>query len=235
MNSGYGRCYIFDCDFCFTNSAFILKFKNCLIEKCLIMCHITTHHFQPYILQYCSTQNWWHRLAMTTAATLILAISANISIPIQPIPLSLQSLAVLLIGACLGRKLGCLAVLEYLLLGAAGLPFFAGGHGGIGVLTSVSAGYLYGFIISAYIAGMAAEKGYDRCFWTGLLSFALAHQIIFVCGVLYLANYKHISLSTAFNIGYLPFAGFDLVKFLIATVFMFYLWRGTNQQYSSDD
>ena len=119
---------------------------------------------------------------MTTAATLILAISANISIPIQPIPLSLQSLAVLLIGACLGRKLGCLAVLEYLLLGAAGLPFFAGGHGGIGVLTSVSAGYLY-----------------------------------------------------AFNIGYLPFAGFDLVKFLIATVFMFYLWRGTNQQYSSDD
>lgn len=186
---------------------------------------LTTPSYQPYFIQNCSIQSWWRNLALTSAASLILALSADVCVPIQPVPLSLQSLAVLLTGACLGRKLGSLAIVEYLLLGATGLPFFAEGHGGVEVLTSASAGYLYGFIASAYIAGIAAEKGYDRRFWSGLIAFALAHQIIFAFGILYLASYLHISLIEAFKVGYLPFAGFDLLKFLIATLIMIFLWH----------
>ena len=112
-----------------------------------------------------------------------------------------------------------------MLLGACGLPFFAGGHGGINVLVSASAGYLYGFIFSAYIAGWAAERGYDRHFFSGLCAFALAHQIIFVFGVFYLTFYLHTSIYHALQLGYLPFAGFDLLKFFIAATIMFTLWQ----------
>ncbi|PIT67445.1 hypothetical protein BHC52_04530 [Snodgrassella alvi] len=176
-------------------------------------------------MQHYRLTQWSHQLLATTLAALLMAISANISIPLHPVPLSLQSLAVLLLGAFLGRKLAVLAILEYLLLGACGLPFFAGGHGGINVLVSASAGYLYGFIFSAYIAGWAAERGYDRHFFSGLCAFALAHQIIFVFGVFYLAFYLHTSIYHALQLGYLPFAGFDLLKFFIAATIMFALWQ----------
>ncbi|PIT46934.1 hypothetical protein BHC45_01630 [Snodgrassella alvi] len=176
-------------------------------------------------MQHYRLTQWSHQLLATTLAALLMAISANISIPLHPVPLSLQSLAVLLLGAFLGRKLAVLAILEYLLLGACGLPFFAGGHGGINVLVSASAGYLYGFIFSAYIAGWAAERGYDRHFFSGLCAFALAHQIIFVFGVFYLAFYLHTSIYHALQLGYLPFAGFDLLKFFIAAAIMFTLWQ----------
>lgn len=184
---------------------------------------------QPYLQQRYSLKGWQYQLLSTSIAALIMALSANISIPLQPVPLSLQSLAVLLIGASLGRKLGVLAILEYLLLGACGLPFFAGGHSGFNVLVSASAGYLYGFVISAYLAGLAAERGYDRHFFSGLCAFALAHQIIFVFGVVYLACYLHIGFYHAIELGYLPFAGFDLLKFFIASCIMFALWRQAGQ------
>lgn len=189
------------------------------------MTSILSRTYQPYLLQHYRLTQWSHQLLATTLAALLMAISANISISLHPIPLSLQSLAVLLLGAFLGRKLAVLAILEYLLLGACGLPFFAGGHGGINVLVSASAGYLYGFIFSAYIAGWAAEKGYDRHFFSGLCAFALAHQIIFVFGVFYLAFYLHTSIYHALQLGYLPFAGFDLLKFFIAAAIMFTLWQ----------
>ncbi|MCX8747987.1 biotin transporter BioY [Snodgrassella sp. B3088] len=184
-----------------------------------------TQSHQPYLQQRYLITGWQSQLLATTIAALMMALSANISIPLQPVPLSLQSLAVLLTGAGLGRKLGVLAILEYLLLGACGLPFFAGGHGGINVLVSASAGYLYGFVVSAYLAGLAAERGYDRHFLSGLCAFALAHQIIFVFGVVYLALYLHIGIYHAVELGYLPFAGFDLLKFFIASLIMFALWR----------
>lgn len=184
-----------------------------------------TQSHQPYLQQRYLLKGWQSQLLATTIAALMMALSANISIPLQPVPLSLQSLAVLLTGAGLGRKLGVLAILEYLLLGACGLPFFAGGHGGINVLVSASAGYLYGFVVSAYLAGLAAERGYDRHFLSGLCAFALAHQIIFVFGVVYLALYLHIGIYHAVELGYLPFAGFDLLKFFIASLIMFALWR----------
>lgn len=189
------------------------------------MTSISSRTYQPYLLQHYRLTQWSHQLLATTLAALLMAISANISIPLHPVPLSLQSLAVLLLGAFLGRKLAVLAILEYLLLGACGLPFFAGGHGGINVLVSASAGYLYGFIFSAYIAGWAAERGYDRHFFSGLCAFALAHQIIFVFGVFYLAFYLHTSIYHALQLGYLPFAGFDLLKFFIAAAIMFTLWQ----------
>ncbi|PXY92824.1 biotin transporter BioY [Gilliamella apis] len=184
-----------------------------------------TTYYPTYINTLFNLSSWQRKLCAVTCAALLLGVAANISIPTYPVPFSLQSLGVLLIGACLGRKLGALAILQYLFLGALGLPLFANGSGGIMALASPSAGYLYGYVFSAYLAGYAAEKGYDRRFLLGLVAFACAHQLLFVFGVVYLMGYLHISLSEAIQVGYLPFVGVDALKFIIATCVMFSLWR----------
>lgn len=184
-----------------------------------------TTYYPTYINTLFNLSSWQRKLCATTGAALLLGLAANISIPTYPVPFTLQSLAVLLIGAFLGRKLGALTILQYLFLGAMGLPLFANGSGGIMALASPSAGYLYGYIFSAYLAGFAAEKGYDRHFILGLIAFACAHQLLFVFGVVYLMGYMHISLIEALKVGYLPFVGVDAVKFIIATCVMFSLWR----------
>lgn len=184
-----------------------------------------TTSYPTYINTLCNLSSWQRKLCTTTVAALLLGLAANISIPTYPVPFTLQSLAVLLIGAFLGRKLGTLTILQYLFLGAIGLPLFANGSGGIMALASPSAGYLYGYIFSAYVAGFAAEKGYDRRFILGLIAFACAHQLLFVFGVVYLMGYMHISLIEALQVGYLPFVGVDALKFIIATCVMFSLWH----------
>ncbi|MCX8583474.1 MULTISPECIES: biotin transporter BioY [unclassified Gilliamella] len=184
-----------------------------------------TTYYPTYINTLFNLSSWQRKLCATTGAALLLGLAANISIPTYPVPFTLQSLAVLLIGAFLGRKLGALTILQYLFLGAMGLPLFANGSGGIMALASPSSGYLYGYIFSAYLAGFAAEKGYDRHFILGLIAFACAHQLLFVFGVVYLMGYLHISLIEALKVGYLPFVGVDAAKFIIATCVMFSLWR----------
>lgn len=184
-----------------------------------------TTYYPTYINTLFILSSWQRKLCATTGAALLLGLAANISIPTYPVPFTLQSLAVLLIGAFLGRKLGALTILQYLFLGAMGLPLFANGSGGIMALASPSSGYLYGYIFSAYLAGFAAEKGYDRHFILGLIAFACAHQLLFVFGVVYLMGYLHISLIEALKVGYLPFVGVDAAKFIIATCVMFSLWR----------
>lgn len=177
-----------------------------------------------FISTLVNLNSWQRKLIATSFASLLLALSANISIPTFPVPFSFQSLAVLLTGSFLGRKLGSLAIIQYLFIGFIGFPVFADGTFGIAVLLSPSAGYLIGFILCAYIAGAAAEKGYDRKFLTAMISFAIAHQVIFLSGVSYLAFYLQ-SVESAFYLGYVPFMGFDLVKFISSSIIMFLLWK----------
>ncbi|KDN10770.1 MAG: biotin transporter BioY [Gilliamella sp.] len=184
-----------------------------------------TSYYPTFITTLVNLSSWQRKLLTTTSAALLLGLAANISIPTYPVPFTLQSLAVLLIGAFLGRKLGALAIIQYLILGAIGLPLFANGSGGIMALASPSSGYLYGYVFSAYLAGFAAERGYDRHFILGLIAFACAHQLLFVFGVVYLMGYLHITLIDALKVGYLPFVGVDALKFIIATCVMFSLWR----------
>jgi biotin transport system substrate-specific component len=184
-----------------------------------------TSYYPTFITTLVNLSSWQRKLLATTSAALLLGAAANISIPTYPVPFTLQSLAVLLIGAFLGRKLGALAILQYLFLGAMGLPLFANGSGGIMALASPSSGYLYGYVFSAYLAGFAAEKGYDRHFILGLIAFACAHQLLFVFGVVYLMGYLHITFIDALEVGYFPFVGIDALKFIIATGVMFSLWK----------
>lgn len=203
---------------------------NNYIMQSFIMVLQNTRYYPSFIYSLISLRSWSRKLLAVTLATVMIIFAANISVPAYPVPFTLQSLAVLLIGALLGRKLGVCAVLFYLLLGAIGLPVFANG-GNFTTLLSPTAGYLFGCVVSVYLAGLATERGYDRQFITGLFAFALAHQAIFVVGVGYLKVYCHLSWIAAIKIGYWPFFGFDILKFTLATVIMFMLWHYRIKKY----
>ncbi len=163
------------------------------------------------------------KAGLCLGASLLLAASAWVSVPLYPVSFSLQTLAVLLVGVVLGSRLGVCAVMLYLFEGLAGLPVFAGGSGGLAALLSPTFGYKIGFAASAFVAGYAAEHGKDRGFFSALPWLALAHQLSFVGGLLWLSAFM--SFKEAFAVGYLPFMGLDVVKFSLAAAICAALWK----------
>ncbi len=155
---------------------------------------------------------------LVLGGSLLLTASAKVAIPIGPVPMTFQTLVVLLLGVMLGRKLGTLAVLTYLAEGLCGLPVFTA------TFTGATAGYLFGMLPAAWIAGYAAERGKDRDFWTVLPFLAVAHQTIFVFGVLWLSVVLG-SVERGFTFGYLPFMGLDIAKFVAASAIVAALWK----------
>lgn len=147
-------------------------------------------------------------LAMALLGSALLAASAQVSLPFWPVPATLQSMVVLLLGAWGGPQLGVAAVLAYLAEGALGLPVFAGGQG-IAAFTGPTAGYLLGFLPAAWLAGQA--RG-------GLLRQAamllVAHLVLFAPGVAWLAGF--VGPARAVEAGFLLFLPATLVKTTLA-------------------
>ncbi|MCO6419098.1 biotin transporter BioY [Siccirubricoccus sp. KC 17139] len=141
----------------------------------------------------------------------VLAASAQISLPFWPVPATLQSLAVLLLGALGGGRLGLAAVGLYLLEGALGLPVFAGATAGPAVLTGPTAGYLLGFLPAAWIAGLAVRDSFP---WRQAALLTLAHLALFLPGLLWLSGF--VGLERAWMAGFLLFLPGTLVKTALA-------------------
>ncbi len=155
--------------------------------------------------------------ALVLGFSLLTALSAQVVVPLPwtPVPLTGQTFAVLLTGALLGPRLGALAMLAYLAEGAAGLPFFRGGAGGVTHLSGATAGYLLAFPAAAYVTGALAERGWDRRFLTAAAAMALGSFVILACGWAWLA----LMLGTpaeAFRLGVAPFLPGDVLKIALA-------------------
>lgn len=139
----------------------------------------------------------------------VLAASAQVVLPAWPVPATLQSLAVLLLGAMGGARLGTAAVGLYLLEGALGLPVFAGGGAGPAALAGPTGGYLLGFLPAAWLAGQATGAAWRQ----GAILLA-AHLLLFVPGVGWLAGF--IGAERAFFAGFVVFLPATLVKTALA-------------------
>lgn len=110
---------------------------------------------------------------MVLAGSIFIAIAAQISVPFYPVPLTLQTLAILIVGLSYGARLGALTLIAYLAEGAMGLPVFAGG-GSAAALVGPTAGFLFGFVGMAFLAGLAVEKGLAR----GVVSTAIVAVVV---------------------------------------------------------
>lgn len=153
--------------------------------------------------------------ALTGAIAMGLIASIKIPVPWTPVPITLQTLALFIGAATLGRHFATQMILWYLGLGMVGLPFFAGGASGWAVFMGPTGGYLVGFLVAATIIGYGQPK--VRSFWTQGLLFALASALLFTCGFSWLAFSLKLTLQQALWAGVIPFLPGDLLKILIAS------------------
>jgi biotin transport system substrate-specific component len=164
-----------------------------------------------------SDANLLRNLFLILSGVLLVAAAAHISIPMTPVPMTLQTLAVLFVGAAYGSRLGALTMAAYAIAGAAGLPVFAPTPDGYPGIMGPSGGYVLGFVIAAAVVGWFAERGFDRSPITMLVPMLLGAAILYVPGLLWLKTFVG-SYSSAVEFGLMPFVQGDLVKTVIATL-----------------
>lgn len=173
--------------------------------------------------------------ALIVAGVAVTALLAQAEIPLWPVPITGQTLAVVLVGATLGARRGALAMLSYLVAGVAGFPVFAGFAGGPASLLSPSFGFIIGFIPAACIAGVAAQRAWDRRPLTAFVAFAGASVVPFLVGVPYLAFVVNVVMGAGLDAagilaaGVTPFLLGGLIKAAIAAAVIPVAWSGVRR------
>jgi biotin transport system substrate-specific component len=159
----------------------------------------------------------------------LVAVCAQISIPMVPVPMTLQTLAVLTIGGAYGSRLGAATLALYAIEGAAGLPVFANFQAGLFLPTGeiiATGGYIVGFVIAAGLVGWLAERGWDRSIAKMFAAMLLGAMVLYVPGLIWLTAWlvvlKGMTLGAAtivaFSSGLIPFVWGDLLKAALAAM-----------------
>ena len=171
-------------------------------------------------------------ILLVVACGTLMGILAQISVPLPftPVPVTGQTLGVLLIGALLGSKRGAAALLVHLAEGLAGLPVFANGNTawtitpvGAPAIIGPTAGYLFSFPVAAFIVGWLAERGWDRRPLTAAAAMLIGQAVIYAGGLSWLASY--VGAANAVPLGMLPFLPGDAVKLALAALALPGGWR----------
>lgn len=159
----------------------------------------------------------WTTKALSKAGLFaaLTAVSAQITIPLPPVPFTLQAMVSLLAGAVLGSRAGALSQAVYVVMGAIGLPVFAGRGGGFHFLVGPTGGYLIGFIFAAWIVGKVLERHEEATALRGALAMGLGLLAIYVPGALVLALHLS-SLAAALTVGVIQFLPADILKAIVA-------------------
>ncbi|MBI2303621.1 MAG: biotin transporter BioY [Chloroflexi bacterium] len=194
----------------------------------------------------------WPRTGVISDAVLVVsfaiitALFARITVPVpwSPVPITGQTFAVLLAGAVLGSKAGALSMLTYVVVGAAGMPFWfsATTPPGLPGLMGPTGGYIIGFVPGAFVVGFLAERGWDRRYWTAVLAMLLGNYTIYLLGLPRLAQFAtiieriyasalkqwpwldYLPGGLVFKAGVLPYIPGDLTKILLAAAILPSAW-----------
>ena len=163
------------------------------------------------------------KAVLVVFGSLLLAVSAQFKIPLYPVPVTGQTLVVLLIGMTYGPRFGGITMTAYLFEGAIGLPVFAGGASGMAVLFGPTGGYLFGFLLAAVAMGYLAERGMGRSVVSTVIAMVIGNMVIYLCGASWLAGF--IGFGKAMAAGVLPFLYGDALKLAVAAGLMPLAWR----------
>ena len=161
-----------------------------------------------------------------------LAILAQIAIPVpgSPVPVTGQTLGVLLIGTAYGSTLGVTTFALYLLAGIAGAPVFANNGFGIDRVIGATGGYLIGMLVATYVVGQLARLRLDQKFLTALPSMLIGTVITFSFGLLWLQQYTGKDWAWTINAGLTPFIVGEVLKIAIAGTSLPIIWRLVNRK-----
>ena len=166
------------------------------------------------------------KAALVVFGSMLLAASAQFKIPLYPVPVTGQTLVVLLIGMTYGLRLGTITMVAYLFEGLIGLPVFAGGAAGMAVLMGPTGGYLVGFLLAGVAMGYLAERGMGRTAFSTIVAMVIGNFVIYLCGAFWLVSF--IGFGQAIAVGVLPFLFGDALKLAIAAGLMPLAWRAVN-------
>lgn len=172
------------------------------------------------------------KAAFVAGGTLFISALAQVSIPIpgSPVPVTGQTLGVLLIGTSYGASLGLITFATYLLAGIAGAPVFAGASFGFEKIAGATGGYLVGMLISTYVLGFLADRHLDQRFKTSLPSMLIGTIIVFTFGLLWLAHFTGKDWAWTINAGLTPFIFGEILKIAIAATSLPIAWRFVNRK-----
>ncbi|MDA3885811.1 MAG: biotin transporter BioY [Candidatus Delongbacteria bacterium] len=162
-------------------------------------------------------------IILIASTSLMIALLAQVVIPIYPVPFTGQTLGVLLTGALIGKNRASLSLLSYLMMGFIGMPVFVGGTFGIARLAGPTGGYLIGFVFAAMIVGHLTEKGWDRNFITSVIAMFIGSVVIYSFGLLWLSNFT--GWDKVLSAGLIPFISGDIIKILIAASILPAGWK----------
>ena len=165
-------------------------------------------------------------ISLVVLGTVFIALSAQVIVPFVPVPVTLQTLAVLMIGLSFGSKLGLVTVFTYLLEGAVGLPVFAGGASTL-ALIGPTAGFLFGFLLMVYVAGLARDFQVTSFFATSFFTL-LASMLLYIPGAIWplliaeflgiKAGWANLPVSKIMSGFIAPFILIDIVKSFVAAL-----------------
>jgi biotin transport system substrate-specific component len=178
------------------------------------------------------SNQWLRFMAFAIAGSIALTISAKISIPTIPVPFTMQTLVVLLLGFAYGPALAGATVGLYLLQGAFGLPVFQGTPEkglGLAYMMGPTGGYLAGFFVAAVVCGKLAQKGWDKRFSTMALGMILGNAIIYAFGLAWLGSLIGWD-KPVLQYGMTPFLVGDLIKIAIAVALVPMFWKRVNHK-----
>lgn len=168
---------------------------------------------------------------LVTASVVLVSLAAQLVIPLQPVPFTAQTFAVLLVGAVVGPARGAVSMLLYGLLGVLGAPVFSHGSHGISVLFGATGGYIVGFVVAAPIVGWFASRAWDRNVLRTIVAFAAGTVVIYAIGLPWLFVVLSLggdpaALSHTLAFGLLPFLVGDALKALVAGLLLPAAWKG---------
>lgn len=176
-------------------------------------------------------------IILALAGSLFVALCAQITVPLWPVPITGQTFAVLSVGLVCGWRIGGAALLLYLIEGAIGFPFFNGGKAGWASIAGPAGGYIWGFILAAALVGYLAERGWDRSFLSTAAAMLLGNVVLYVPGLIWLTIFyagpgaEYIAATGAetawgasIKAGLLPFLIGDGLKLLLAATIIPATW-----------
>lgn len=161
-------------------------------------------------------------LALVLVGVGILAVSARIQVPFYPVPVTMQTLAVMVIAMAYGSKLGTATLFSYLFAGFIGAPVFAGGAG-FAYMVGPTGGYLAGFLLAGVVLGALADRGWTRNWQTTAAAMLAGTSIIYLLGLAWLSQLN--GLDKAITFGLVPFIYGDILKLVIAAASVPFMWK----------
>ena len=173
----------------------------------------------------------WLVLASLMAA--LTAVGAYLHIPIGPVPIVLSTLFVLLSGLLLGSRWGLISMALYLLVGAIGIPVFAGGKGGLAHFFGPTGGYLFGYVLASWLTGLISERS-RGILVVEILAVFIGSLAIYGLGVPWLKIVTHLSWPKTFMLGMVPFLIGDAIKASVALILARAIRPALNRQLASN-